>query len=95
MESKDIKEFLNVEINNESYDDYEEKIEEYLLNCGWNYISNNDFEENLDDSFKKQDDGTYVADVHSGYSNGCFQCTEYIAFQFANGYIVLTAEAAE
>lgn len=93
MESMDIKEFLNVEINDDNYDDYEEKIEEYLLNeC--DYISNNDFKKKLDDSFIKQDDGTYAADGDSGYSNGCFQSTEYIAFQFANGYIVLTAEAA-
>lgn len=94
METMNIKEFLNVEINNKIYDDYEEKIEEYLLN-DWDYISDNDFKETLDDSFKKQDDGTYVADGNSGYSNGCFQYTEYIAFQFANGYIVLTVEAAD
>lgn len=94
MENMDIKEFLNVEINDDNYDDYEEKIEEYLLNeC--DYISDNDFKKKLDDSFIKQDDGTYAADGDSGYSNGCFQSTEYIAFQFANGYIVLTAEAAD
>ena len=95
MENMDIKKFLNVEINDDNYDDYVEIISTDFLKDGGN-ITDDEFVKNLDEKFSDNQDGTYYCDVTSGYIPSC-DCPWYsgmIAYPFKNGYIVISFEDA-
>lgn len=95
MESMDIKEFLNVEINDDNYDDYVEMISnDFLKDVG--YITDDEFVKTLDEKFSDNKDGTYGCDITSGYipASDCSWYSAMIAYPFANGYIVISYEDA-
>ena len=95
MENMDIKKFLNVEINDDNYDDYVEMISNDLLKDVGN-ITDDEFVKNLDEKFSDNQDGTYGCDITSWYipASDCSCYSAMIAYPFANGYIVISFETA-